>query len=188
MTQLRELQLMKRTAWMNIQLEENHIRKPSSCEDKEITKAMYMLAYLGAIDMTLYDLIDDLEDAGLYKHSIKHSVNRVAKVVAKANGLADRILKAVNDGQRVRQYADMFEYAYNTVQKCILITPPHRSYSIIKALSRLFIEVYNKVGVKTNHHYLADVAKILPIIDIPQLNDHYIDCIIRKTVQINIKR
>ena len=149
---------------------------------------MYMLAYLGAIDMALYDLKEALEDNGLFRHKLKYDFNRVADVVAKANGLANAILKAVNNGERVRQYADMYEYAYNATQNSILIkeNPTNRSYSIVRALSRLFIEAYNKVGVRTNHIYLRDVAKILPLIDVPQFTDHNIDCIISKAVQITL--
>lgn len=189
MTQLRELQLMKRTAWMNDRLERCPKMPNEAQEKQELTTAMYMLAYLGAIDMALIDLKDTLQQLGIYRHSLKHTIERVCKVVANANGLANSILKAVNNGQRVRQYADMYEYAYNKVQDNILIeNPSHRSYSIVKALSRLFIEAYNKVGIKTNHRYLGDVAKALPRIDISQLKDFNIDCIIRKAVHIEIRR
>lgn len=184
MTQLRELQLMKRTALMNIRKEENPPEPTEAEKSRMLIKAMYMLAYLGAIDMAMYDLVEDVKSAGLYRHTLKHTIGRVSKTVAQANGLANSILKSVNNGERVRQYADMYEYAYNKVQETILITPPHRAYSIIKALSRLFIEAYNEVGAKTNHHYLGEVAKILPRIDIPQLKDYNIDCIISKAVQI----
>lgn len=190
MTQLRELQLMKRTAWMNDQLERNPPERPNDARDEQdLTTAMYMLAYLGAIDMALIDLQEELENAGLFRHALKYNFNRVVKTVSKANGLANCILKAVNNGERVRQYADMYEYAYNATQQRILIDAPHnRSYSIVKALSRLFTEAYNKVGIRTNHRYLGDVANILPLIDVPQFTDHNVDCIIRKAVQITIYR
>lgn len=190
MTQLRELQLMKRTAWMNDQLERNPPERPNDARDEQdLTTAMYMLAYLGAIDMALIDLQEELENAGLFRHALKYNFNRVVKTVSKANGLANYILKAVNNGERVRQYADMYEYAYNATQQRILIDAPHnRSYSIVKALSRLFTEAYNKVGIRTNHRYLGDVANILPLIDVPQFTDHNVDCIIRKAVQITIYR
>lgn len=190
MTQLRELQLMKRTAWMNDQLERNPPERPNDARDEQdLTTAMYMLAYLGAIDMALIDLQEELENAGLFRHALKYNFNRVVKTISKANGLANYILKAVNNGERVRQYADMYEYTYNATQQRILIDAPHnRSYSIVKALSRLFTEAYNKVGIRTNHRYLGDVANILPLIDVPQFTDHNVDCIIRKAVQITIYR
>lgn len=60
MTYIQELKLMKRTAWMNIQREVHPpVQSNSAQEKKEITTAVYMLAYLGAIDMTLYDLVED---------------------------------------------------------------------------------------------------------------------------------
>lgn len=191
MTQLRQLELMKRTVWMNIQ----RIDKPSPERqrdvkaDKDLTIAMYMLAYLGAIDMALIDLKEQMQEAKLYKQSLKYNFNRVERVVSTANGYANAILQAVNNGVRVKQYADMYEYAFNATQDSILIEhPANRSYSIVKALSRLFIEAYNKVGVRTNHRYLGDVAKVLPLIDIPQLKDHNVDCIIRNAVHITLAK
>lgn len=186
MSTLRELRLMRMMARQNIKIEENPPEPTEAERAQYLTTAMYMLAYLGAIDMALYDLVADVEAAGLYRHSLKHTINNVSKVVAQANGLANSILRSVNNGVRVRRYTDMYEYAYNAIQQSILIEPPHRSYSIIKALSRLFIDAYNKVGAKTNHHYLKDVAKILPRIDIPELKDYNIDCIISKAVQIEL--
>lgn len=182
-TPIQELQLIRRTAWLNIQRE---IQPPKDADRKDITTAMYMLAYLGAIDMVLYDLIAEANEKGIYKHKVKHSIGRVHKVVASANGLANSILTNINDGVRVRQYTDMYEYAYNKVQKHILIEPPHRAYSIFKALARLFTKAYNRVGTKTNHHYLRKVVDALPLIDIPELKDHNVDFIIGTAVQIEL--
>lgn len=176
-------------ARQNIKIEENPPEPTEAERVQYLTTAMYMLAYLGAIDMAMYDLIADLEAEKLYKHSLKHSINRVSKVIANANGLASSILRSVNNGVRVRQYSDMYEYAYNAIQAHVLIKPPHRSYSIVKALSRLFIKAYNKVGVKTNHLYLRDVARILPSIEVPEFKDYNIDdCIISKVVQIELDK
>lgn len=189
MTYIQELRLMKRTAWMNIQREVHPPVQPNSAQEKkEITTAVYMLAYLGAIDMTLYDLVEDLQNAGLYKHSIKRNVGRVSRAVATANGIANNTLKRVNGGVRVRQYTDMYEYAYNAIQQHILIESPHRAYSIIKSLARLFTDAYNQVGAKTNHHYLAEVVKILPIIEIPNLKEYNVDFIIQNAVQITLSK
>lgn len=79
MTQ-QEMQLIRRTAWMNIQLEDNPSLRPGKKRDRDdLIKAMYMLAYIGAIDMALYDLVDELTEAGLYRHAIKAQVNRIAR-------------------------------------------------------------------------------------------------------------
>lgn len=92
MTQ-QEMLLIRRTAWMNIQIEDNpSIRKPKKRERDDLIKAMYMLAYIGAIDMALYDLVEELTEAGLYRHSLKAQVNRIMRIVAHANGQANAIL------------------------------------------------------------------------------------------------
>lgn len=163
--------------------------EPTGAEKDKITiRALYMLAYLGAIDLALIDLEKELTDIGLYKHTLKHQIGRICKIVAMANGEASFGLKRGNKGQRLRQHSEMYEYAYYRAQECILTPPPNRAYSIVKALSRLFIEAYNDVGAKTNHYYLGEAAKILPRLDIPQLEDKNIDCIITKAVQIKRKK
>ena len=72
MTQLRQLELMKRTRLMNARRAIYPPVKPhNAIEEKDVQTAMYMLAYLGAIDMVLYDLEDDLQKEGLFKHTLK---------------------------------------------------------------------------------------------------------------------
>lgn len=187
MNTIKQLQLMKRTAWLNMQKE--MMPPPPDKDDKQdITTAMYMLAYLGAMDMVLYDLIDEATAIGVYRHNVKHSIGKVKDAIATANGLANSILKSINNGVRVRQYSDMFEYAYNEAQKHILIESPNRAYSIFKAMARLFTEAYNKVGVKTNHRYLRKVVNVLHLVDIPEMRDYNIDCIIRSAVQIELQQ
>lgn len=184
---LQQLRLMHRTAWMNDRLERNPaLRPPKKSDRDDLITAFYMLAYLGAIDMALFDLIDELQDANLYRHNVKNIINRIVKVVGDANGLASTILREINGGVIVKQHSDMYEFTYNQVQEHISIEPPHRAYSIIKAMSRLFVDAYNKVGAKTNHYYLKDAANILPRLDIPQLKDYKIDFIISRCIQLEI--
>lgn len=184
MTQ-QEMQLIRRTAWMNIQLEDNPSLRPEKKRDRDdLIKAMYMLAYIGAIDMALYDLVDELTEAGLYRHAIKAQVNRIMRIVAHANGQANAILQRVNDGKRVRQYTDMFEYTYNEIQTHVLLKAPERAYNIVRALTRLFVEAFDAVGIRTKHIYLRDAAEVLKRLEIPQIQDHNIDVIIKRNVEI----
>ena len=180
------LMLAKRTAWMNVQREEHPEKRPEQERDrKDLNTAMYMLAYLGAVNMALYDLRDALTDAGLYRHALKRQLNRTIQVVGHANGMAYEILQLVNNGECVRQYADMYEYAYYKVQKHIAIEEePKRSYNIVRALTRLFCKAYDAVGRRTNHTYLGDAAEVLKRLDIPQIPDHNVDVIIERNVQI----
>jgi hypothetical protein len=163
------------------------LRKPKPTDRDELVTAMYMLAYIGAINMALYDLIDELTDAGLYRHAIKRDVNRALKVVGNANNLASSILKAVNGGKRVRQHSDMWEYAYNKVQDHIKLEPPLRAYNIVRALTRLFTDAYNEVGRKTSHLYLREASDVLQRLVIPSLKEYpIIDTIIKNAVQIEL--
>ena len=124
MTTIASLYLQRRTAWLNDHIEHNpQLRKPKQTDKNELITAVYMLSYIGAINMALYDLIDELTDAGLYRHAIKRDVNRALEVTGNANGLASDILKRVNNGVRVRWHSDMYEYAYNEVQRHILLEP-----------------------------------------------------------------
>lgn len=179
------LTLCKRTAWMNDRIESNPaLRKPQPSDRADLNKALYMLAYLGAIDMALYDLVQELTDAGLYRHALKAQINRTMQIVGNANGRANDTLKVVNNGKRVRQYTEMYEYAYNKIQRHILLEAPERAYNIVRALTRLFTKAYDAVGRRTNHTYLRDAAEALKRIDIPQIADRNIDTIIERAVNI----
>ena len=181
------LMLAKRTAWMNVQREEHPEKRPEQARDRnDLNTALLMLAYIGAVDMVLYDLVDELTEAGLYRHATKGTINRVRRVVGHANGMANEILRLVNNGQRVRQYAEMYEYAYQQAQEHILLAPPERAYNIVRALARLFIKAYDAVGRRTRHTYLRDAAEALKHIDIPQIADKHIDVIIERAVKIRI--
>lgn len=190
MATIQTLELVKRTAWMNYQIATNPtLRKEKPSDREELVTAMYMLAYIGAINMALYDLIDELTEAGLYRHAIKRDINRALKVVGNANGLASDILKAVNNGKRVRQHSDMYEYAYNKVQDHVSLEPPVRAYNIVRALTRLFTDAYNKVGRQTSHVYLREASDVLLRLEIPQLKEYpIIDTIIQNAVQIELCR
>ena len=112
---------------MNDRIESNPaLRKPRPNDRADLNKALYMLAYLGAIDMALYDLVQELTDAGLYRHALKAQINRTMQIVGNANGRANDTLKVVNNGKRVRQYTEMYEYAYNKIQRHILLEAPER--------------------------------------------------------------
>lgn len=156
MTQ-QEMLLIRRTAWMNIQLEDNPSLRPVKKRDR-----------------------DDL----IYRHALKAQVNRIMRIVAHANGQANAILQRVNDGKRVRQYTDMFEYTYNEIQTHVLLKAPERAYNIVRALTRLFVEAFDAVGIRTKHIYLRDAAEVLKRLEIPQLQDHNIDVIIKRNVEI----
>ena len=65
-------------------------------------------------------------------------------VVGHANGCANEILQLVNNGQRVRQYADMYEYAYQQAQEHILLAPPERAYNIVRALTLVYSARHTK--------------------------------------------
>lgn len=179
------LMLVRRTAWRNMQIEEHpELRKPKPTDREAVSTALYMLAYIGAIDMAIYDLVDELTEAGLYRHGTKATVKRIAEIVAKANGEASDILCHVNGGERVRQYSDMYEYAYSRTQEHVLLAPPERAYNIVRAYARLFSKAYETVGRNLSHTYLDKASKALKRLDIPQLKDHNIDTIIERAVQI----
>lgn len=181
------LTLAKRTAWRNVQLEEHpELRKPRPRDRSDLIKALYMLAYIGAINMTLYDLVDEMTEAGLYRHAIKAQINRLIRIVGQANGRANDILRDVNGGERVRQYSTMYEYAYNKIQKHVLLQAPERAYNIVRALTRLFVKAYNDVGRRTAHTYLRDAGEALKRLEIPILHDHHIDNIIERVVEIKL--
>ena len=174
---------------MSHHLRSNAINRKAQPHDRaDLNTALYMLAYLGAINMVLYDLQQELTDAGLYRHALKAQVNRIISIIGKANGNASDILKAINNGKRVRQYVDMYEYAYNEVQEHILLEAPERAYNIVRALSRLLNKGYEDIGRRTTFVYLREAVEVLKRLDIPQIPDRNIDSIIERAVQIRLQK
>ena len=78
----------------------------------------------------------------------------------------------------------MFEYTYNEIQTHVLLKAPERAYNIVRALTRLFVEAFDAVGIRTKHIYLRDAAEVLKRLEIPQIQDHNIDVIIQRNVEI----
>lgn len=77
---LQEAQLIKRTAWVNMQ-----DRKPTKDDEKYVPKAVRMLTFIACLNYAMLDLGDELSDAGILRHAVKRRYNMALELVQKAH-------------------------------------------------------------------------------------------------------
>lgn len=134
---LQEAQLIKRTAWQNMQP-----RKPTKEDEKYVPIAVQMLSYIGALDYALYDLEETLTAAGRFQHSTKRVVKQSQQLAMSVHAEAYQMLGRINK-QASRQYNDKADETFARASECILLEGVSKSYNIVIALCRI-IEKLNR--------------------------------------------
>lgn len=81
---LPQAKLMKRTAWMNMQIEERRRRgempEPEACA----AKARRGLEYVACLNSVAIDLEMELTEAGMFRHAAKRTVREIQQIAAQA--------------------------------------------------------------------------------------------------------
>ena len=181
MTQLQQRELMKRMAWVNIQNEIHPPERPQDANDrKALTKAMYMLAYLGAIDMAIYDLIDEMEAIGKYRHANKRNINRARDIILNAHNTSYKRLYNYDFGG-CKQYNDAMEVYYKAINDCVALEAPERAYNIVMAICRLQAKKRGKVTIRT-YAPSFEVDKIPQMLEGLGIKDYHLDNIIEQRI------
>lgn len=157
---LQEAQLIKRTAWRNMQPRTT----PTADDEKYVPDAIAMLSYLGALDYAMIDLQDALESAGLFRHGVRWRVQQCYDLARKAHNEAWVALRSVSE-RAIHQYDRCFADTYNKIQASVMLQGVERAYNIVVALCRL-VEKYNKA---LSGRY--DFAPARPCYNIPRLLD-----------------
>ena len=122
------------TAWQNCQPKPFHL--PDSVEEKQNYEAVIWMTLLAALDYFIYDLIEEMEDAGKYRHANKRNINRARDIILKAhNTFYKRIFNYDFGG--CKQYNDAMDVYYKAINNCIALEAPERAYNIVVAICRL---------------------------------------------------
>ena len=170
------------TAWQNCQPKPFHL--PDSVEEKQNYEAVIWMTLLAALDYFIYDLIDEMEDAGKYRHANKRNINRARDIILKAhNTFYKRIFNYDFGG--CKQYNDAMDVYYKAINNCIALEAPERAYNIVVAICRLQAKQRGKM-IAHSFAPSLEVDKVPQMLEGLGIHDYHLDNIIEQRVR-NIK-
>lgn len=177
-----QLQLIKRTAWMNIQIEERR-RRGEFGETEALTeacaaKARRGLEYVACLNSVALDLETELTEAGLFRHAAKRTVREIQQIAGRVHQQAWKMLNDYKDGVG-RVYNDRMDAVAQAIDGAVLLKAPERAYNIMAALIRLI----SKINVTLRPYnwdfvYARELESIEPKLKRLGFKDYHIDEII----------
>ncbi len=177
-----QLQLIKRTAWMNIQIEERRRRgempEPEAVTETCAAKARRGLEYVACLNSVAIDLEMELTEAGLFRHAAKRTVREIQQIAARVHQQAWTMLNDYKRGVG-RVYDARMESVEAAIDGAILLQAPERAYNIMAALIRLI----SKINVTLRPYnwdfvYARELESIEPKLKRLGFKDYHIDEII----------
>lgn len=137
----RTYSLMRRIDWRRTQ-----DRVMSDSEAKRMNAdAVKMMGYIAALDWFLFDLRDDLEACGMYRHGIKRTINIwTDKICGNVHDAAHKLLTRVNPDIG-RHYTVVGEGFRDRISSAVMLEGLDKSYSIVINLCRLIERYNNKI-------------------------------------------
>ena len=183
---LQEAQLIKRTAWMNIQIEGKRQKdrlKPQPADEICATKARRGLELVACLNYVSLDLEAELFDAGLFRHETKRIVREIQRIVERVHQQAWRMLNDYKDGVG-RVYNDRMDVVYNAISDAVLRTPPERSYNIMLAMVREIDNINRYLKPRNwDFYYARELQDIIPKLRRINIEDKHLDCIIESVLE-----
>lgn len=181
---LPQAQLIKRTAWMNIQIEERRRRGEIEQGEAEMeacaAKARKGLEYVACLNSVAIDLEMELTEAGMFRHAAKRTVREIQQIAAQVHGEAWRMLNNYKRGVG-RVYDNRMESVEAAISGAILLRAPERAYNIIAALVRLISAINAELQrYNWDFFYARELAAILPKLERLGIRDYRVDCIIER--------
>lgn len=170
------------TAWQNCQPKPFHL--PDSVEEKQNYEAVIWMTLLAALDYFIYDLIEEMEDAGKYRHANKRNINRARDIIMKAHNTFYRRIFNYDFGG-CKQYNDAMDVYYKAINDCIALEAPERAYNIVVAICRLQAKQRGKM-IAHSFAPSLEVDKVPQMLEGLGIHDYHLDNIIEQRVR-NIK-
>lgn len=137
----RTYSLMRRIDWR-----QGQYRVMSESETKRMNAdAVKMMGYIAALDWFMFDLRDDLEACGMYRHGIKRTINIwTDKICSDVHDAAHKLLTRVNP-EVGRHYTVVGEGYRDKIYSAVMLEGLDKSYSIVINLCRLIEKYNNKI-------------------------------------------
>lgn len=163
------------------QAEDKTFGLPTEEQERQNKEAVIMVTLLATLDYFIYDLIDEMVEAGKYRHNNKRMLTRSKDVILHAH---DRFYKAIStyDNKGCKQYNEAMDLFYKSINDCIKLETPERAYNIVVAICRLQAEQDKKLKY---HTYLPsrEVAKIPQWLECLDIKDYHLDRIIEQSIR-----
>ena len=176
----RSKELCYMTAWQQSQPET--YRNPTPNEAQLNKEAVLMLTLIAALDFAIYDLIEEMESVGKYRHANKRSINRAKDLILYAHDKFYRNMSGL-DSNGLKQYNIASEKVYNAIQECVAIQAPERAYNIVVALCRLQGAQRLKLGQRYAYPPSIECDKIPQMLESLGIHDYNLDNIIERRVR-----
>ena len=176
----RSTELSYMTAWQ--QMQPRNYRNPSANEEILNKEAILMLTLIAALDYVIYDLIDEMEAIGKYRHGNKRNINKAKDLILHAHALFYRNMMSF-DGNGVKQYNIASEMVYKAVNDCVLLPAPERAYNILVACIRLQSKQRLKLGQRYCYKPSVELDKIPAMLEGLGIHDYNLDNIIEMRVR-----
>lgn len=179
---LSQAQLIKRTAWMNIQIEERRrrgeIKESEAVTEACAAKARRGLEYVACLNSIAIDLEMELTEAGMFRHAAKRTVREIQQIAAQVHQEAWRMLNNYKKGVG-RVYDNRMESVEAAINRAILLQAPERAYNIVAALVRLISKINAELRPHDWHFiYARELESVGPKLERLGINDYHIDEII----------
>ena len=167
---------------------------PATAEEgaKAFPHAVEMILYIACLHSALYDLQDEMEAIGQYRHGKKKWLN---EAIANIGAVHQALHKSLGECNKyfALWYNAQYDKAEQTISECIAIEPPHRAYSIVMALFRMIEAANNKCGRWRSARivaYMPEAKKLVDRCAFP-VEDKHIDIILEtqidtKTLTVDI--
>lgn len=168
------------TAWQRMQPRD--YKNPTARDEYLNKEAILMLTLIAALDYCIYDLIDEMEVVGKYRHANKRNINKAKELILKAHDVFYRNMLAY-DNNGVKQYNIASELVYKAINECIALEPPVRAYNIIVACIRLQCKQRAKLGARYLYKPSIQLDKIPAMLDPLNIEDFHLDNIIEMRVR-----
>lgn len=177
-----QLQLIKRTAWMNMQIEERRRRgempEPEAVTEACAAKARRGLEYVACLNSVAIDLEMELTEAGLFRHAAKRTVREIQQIAAQVHQQAWTMLNDYKRGVG-RIYDARMESVEAAINGAIMLQAPERAYNIVAALVRLIAGINDELRpYNWDFFYARELAAIGPKLARLGIKDYHVDEIV----------
>ena len=180
----KETRLCYYTAWQ--QTQPRDYTKPTKREIAQVKEAVIMITLLASLNLIIYDLIDEMEAIGKYRHANKRNINRAKDIMMRAHDTIFRRIRSLNE-QGSRDYNDAMDAFYSAIEECIGLRGDaekhERAYNIIVAIVRLQAECRKRIDMRYFYQPSQDLEKIPSLLECLGIRDYRLDNIIERQVR-----
>lgn len=157
---------------------------PSTLKEqiKHNDNAGILMVSMSCLNSFLIDLEDDLRDAGLFRHEVKHNFNRVSRLVEKLTDAFYSGAKRIKGTDFVHDYNEDVDNATIAINKAVLLQGVERSYNIVLSLIRICLEYNNKIG-RFKRDFVEELRTATNLLKYCKIKDRNIDFIVLSAIK-----